>query len=314
MFVGLSNRTQIAVLKYYIHTIKKFGIPKAIRADKGVETVLLAAAQFAFRKAAKPYIQLEKTWAYGTSTKNQRIERWWRTLVDQQTDQWIAYFDELRGLGLFESTKFDRIALQYLYMDTLRDHIAAFVRMYNTHPIRRQVLREWYLPAGKPNLLYKYPDEGIRNYATPPDPSLLAEIESQLSWFDDTAYLIPTTRALCDDIVLHSHIEYDPTTILPGVDQSHTLMYRELRTGLYQWEQSTGGIVEELQPPRGSISTIEAMVQQLRDQGIDLANQEGGDTLQGEVEMDISEDGSSVGDSESEDGSDGEFFNVELDL
>ena len=56
------------------------------------------------------------------------------------------------------------------------------------------------------------------------------------------------------------------------------------------------------------------MVQQLRDQGIDLANQEGGDTLQGEVEMDISEDGSSVGDSESEYGSDGEFFDVEVDL
>ena len=90
--------------------------------------------------------------------------------------------------------------------------------MYNTHLIRRQVLREWYLPAGKPNVLFNYLDEGIRNYATPPDPTLLAETESQLSWFDDTAYLIPTTRALCDDIVLHSYIEYDPTTILPGVD------------------------------------------------------------------------------------------------
>jgi len=82
MFIRLSNRTQIAVLKYYIYTIKKFSIPKAIRTNKGVETVLLAAAQFAFRKAAKPHIQLEKTWAYSTSTKNQRIERWWRTLVD----------------------------------------------------------------------------------------------------------------------------------------------------------------------------------------------------------------------------------------
>ena len=66
-------------------------------------------------------------------------------------------------------------------MDTLRDYIIAFVRMYNTHLIRRQVVREWYLLAGKPNLLYKYLDKGIRNYATPPDPSLLDEIERQLS-------------------------------------------------------------------------------------------------------------------------------------
>ena len=72
--------------------------------------------------------------------------------------------------------------------------------------------------------------------------------------------------------------------------------------------------MEELQPPRGSISTIKAMVQQLRDQGIDLANQEGGDTLQGEVEMDISKDGSSVGDSKGEYSSNGDFFNIEVDL
>jgi len=72
--------------------------------------------------------------------------------------------------------------------------------------------------------------------------------------------------------------------------------------------------VEELQLPRGSISTIKAMYQQLQDEGIDLANYEGGDTLQGEVEIDISEGGSSVGDSDSEYGSDGDFFDVELDL
>ena len=190
--------------------------------------------------------------------------------------------------------------------------------MYNTYPIRRQVLREQYLPAGKPNLLFKYLDNSIRNYATPPNPTLLAEIKSQLSWFNNTAYLSPTIRALCDDIVLQSYIEYDPTTILPSVDQPHTLIYKELRSGLSYQEQSIGGIVEELQPPRGAILTIKAMVQQLRDKGINLANHEGGDILQGEVEIGIFEEGSTVGDSEgdseSEYDSDNEFFNVELDL
>ena len=42
MFIKLLNYTQIAVLKYYLYTIKKFRIPKAIYANKGVETVLLA--------------------------------------------------------------------------------------------------------------------------------------------------------------------------------------------------------------------------------------------------------------------------------
>ena len=49
------------MLKYYINTIKIHGFLKAIRVDKGVETVLLTAAQFAFRRAQKPDILLEKT-------------------------------------------------------------------------------------------------------------------------------------------------------------------------------------------------------------------------------------------------------------
>ena len=129
-------------------------------------------------------------------------------------------------------------------MDTIRDHIKSFVHMYNTHPIRRQVQREWYLPAGKSNLLYSYP-EGTCNYATPPDPTLLALIESQLSWYDDTAYLNPAARVLCQDIVLQIGIQYDLVKILPGLDQLHTQVYKELRVRLFEHEQA-GGMVEEL--------------------------------------------------------------------
>jgi transposase InsO family protein len=284
VFVGLSNRTQIAVLKYYINTIENYGVPKAVRADKGAETLLAAAAQFAFRRAQKPSIVLEKVWAYGTSTKNQRIERWWRTLVDGQTDQWIAYFDELKANGLFDSSKFDIIALQYLYMDTLRQHIASFVHMYNTHAIRKQVSREFYLPSGKPNFLYNYPSDGVRNYSAPPDQSLLLLIQDQLSWFDETAYLAPTTRVLCDNIISQSNITYDLTKILPGTEQPHTQAYNVLRKGLYQWEMvEKRGIVEQLQPPIGSLSTIEAMVQKFQSE--ETSSRRDSTTLLGEIEL-----------------------------
>ena len=63
MFVGPSNRTQIAVLKYYLTTVKLYGVPKTVRADKGTETILAAATQFALRRARKPQIELRKAWA-----------------------------------------------------------------------------------------------------------------------------------------------------------------------------------------------------------------------------------------------------------
>jgi len=180
-------------MKYYLRTIREFGFPKSVRADKGAETILMAASHLAFRRSEKSDIPIQKVWAYGTSTKNQRIERWWRTLIDQQTDQWIAYFDELRGKNLFDSSKFDRIALQYIYMDTIRLHLSRFVDMYNSHPIRRQTQRQWYLPSGKPNELYYYPDDGVRNYGGTPNPELLSSFESQIVWFDDSKYLADDT-------------------------------------------------------------------------------------------------------------------------
>jgi hypothetical protein len=157
--------------------------------------------------------------------------------------------------------------------------------------------------------MYNYPTEGIRNYATAPKPTLLTLIESQLSWFDETTYLSPVTRALCDDIVLRSKITYDLTKILPGIEQPHTQVYKELRVGLFQFEQA-GGVVEELQPPIGSLSTIEEMVQrfQSEESSTDIRGDSLGNIL-GEVEVDLSdEDKAEINTDDVEFNDDGLFF------
>jgi hypothetical protein len=49
--------------------------------------------------------------------------------------------------------------------------------MYNSYSIWKQVLREWYLLAGKPNIMYNYPANSVRNYVAPLDLSLLKLIK-----------------------------------------------------------------------------------------------------------------------------------------
>ena len=93
--------------------------------------------------------------------------------------------------------------------------------------------------------MYDYPPNGVRNYASPPDPTLLSSIENQLSWFDETAYLAPDTRALYDRIILGSGIAYDPTILRPGLHEAHTQAYQALRAGLFAREQA-GGVDQEL--------------------------------------------------------------------
>jgi hypothetical protein len=94
-------------------------------------------------------------------------------------------------------------------------------------------------------LLYNYPPEGCRNYSTLPNLALLELIEGQLSWLNKTAYLSLVTRARCDDIVLWCNIPLDLTKILPGIDQQHTQIYRELQEGLFRAKEARR-VVEEL--------------------------------------------------------------------
>jgi hypothetical protein len=112
-------------------------------------------------------------------------------------------------------------------------------------------------------MMYDYPPEGVRNYSSPPDPVLLSSIENQLSWFDETAYLAPATRAQCSRIIFESGIVYDSAILRPGLHETHTQAYRVLRAGLFAIEQA-GVVVEELQPPVGSLDLIERMVQEVQ--------------------------------------------------
>jgi hypothetical protein len=84
-YVGISNRTQLSVLRQYLRAVKARGLcPSFIRTDKGTETILFADAHFSFYiKAAlreewpdEEYdtLQISDCYIYGPSTRNVRVE------------------------------------------------------------------------------------------------------------------------------------------------------------------------------------------------------------------------------------------------
>ena len=119
-----------------------------VRSDKGSETDLMAECQVAFRRDEKPDLPIHKIYAFGTSTKNQRIEAWWNLLTTGQTEQWKKLFETLKHEGFFDGSDYDIIALRYIYMPVIRQQVHTFVEMHNTHRIRRQRNRAEYLPTG----------------------------------------------------------------------------------------------------------------------------------------------------------------------
>ena len=50
--------------------------------------------------------------------------------------------------SLIALTDYDQIAIRFIYMPLIREHVYTFVQVHNTHRIRRQKNREEYLPTG----------------------------------------------------------------------------------------------------------------------------------------------------------------------
>jgi hypothetical protein len=126
---------------------------------------------------------------YGPSTKNQRIEAWWNTLADGQTETWKAFFESLFHANLFDpDSDVDIIALRHVYMPTLRAHIQTFVEMHNTHRIRAQKSRAGYHRTGVPEELYLFPDTHVRDYHDQPDLPTLEGLEAMVANFDIQMY------------------------------------------------------------------------------------------------------------------------------
>jgi hypothetical protein len=74
VYIGISSRTAISVLKQYLDTLRTQKVfPLIIRSDRGVETPLIAAAHHKFRQNHESDVVFEECYRFGTSTANQRI-------------------------------------------------------------------------------------------------------------------------------------------------------------------------------------------------------------------------------------------------
>lgn len=74
--------------RYYLDCVKELGgVPRIVRGDGGTVNVNVAAMQcFFFRKEGTDSMAGEKSFLYGRSVSNQRIEARWSFLRKNETD------------------------------------------------------------------------------------------------------------------------------------------------------------------------------------------------------------------------------------
>lgn len=98
--VGQSNNDPQVVAQYFVDYMKRIGgTANRIRGDCGTENCIIARIQRFLRRDDADHFAKEKSFMYGKSVANQRIEAWWSFQRRWGINWWINYFKDLRDRG-----------------------------------------------------------------------------------------------------------------------------------------------------------------------------------------------------------------------
>ena len=163
--VGSSNNNPRIVGKYFLDCVAQVGgTPRICRGDAGTENVNIAAMQRFFRRNAADAFRGDKSFLYGKSVSNQRIEGWWSFLRKSESDWWISFFKDLRDGGLLNDDNYIQMqCLKFCFMPVLRAELQRVAQHWNLHKIRPSKNED--SPAGRPDVLYFIPEaDGKSSY------------------------------------------------------------------------------------------------------------------------------------------------------
>lgn len=165
--VSSSNKSSKLIARYYLETLNQIGrAPRLLRSDMGTENSMLSLLQPYFRFSARDSMAKMKSFMYGKSTSNQRIEAFWAFLRSHGMNWWINLFKDLRDINQYDDSDPLQVeCLKYCFMDVIQAELDRIAYHWNLHNIRSQRLAE--APHGKPNILFFIPQTvGARDYGT----------------------------------------------------------------------------------------------------------------------------------------------------
>ncbi|XP_046577161.1 uncharacterized protein LOC124285060 [Haliotis rubra] len=113
--VGRSNNHPYTVARFFMEYVESIGgVPRCIRADRGSENVFIEDLQKAMRWEHTDDMAAENSFMYGSSHRNQRIERWWLSMRQGGGDFWINLFKDMESQGIVAT---DNTLHMYFYIN-----------------------------------------------------------------------------------------------------------------------------------------------------------------------------------------------------
>ncbi|XP_020901510.1 uncharacterized protein LOC110240064 [Exaiptasia diaphana] len=180
--VGTTNNDPSVTARYFLDYVKQVGgVPRIARTDAGTENVTICGIQRFFRANCTDSFNGEKSFMYGASVSNQRIEAWWSQLRQSQSDWWIEFLRGIREEGLYDDSNFMHVqCMIYCFIPILREELYNVMKLWNTHRIRPSSNRE--SPPGRPDVLYSVPElNSTEDYLVPVSPIDITAAEAFIS-------------------------------------------------------------------------------------------------------------------------------------
>ena len=156
--VGPSKNNPRVIANYYHDCAKQVGgVPHILRGDAGTENGHVAAMQRFLRRNDSDEFAGRKSFLYGRSVANQRIEGWWAFLRRSETDWWINYFKDLRDQGLYNDDDPVQVkCLRFCFLPVLQHELERVAKHWNLHKIRPSCNE--LSPHGRPDTIYLLPE------------------------------------------------------------------------------------------------------------------------------------------------------------
>ncbi|XP_047242593.1 uncharacterized protein LOC124881124 isoform X1 [Girardinichthys multiradiatus] len=151
----VTNNDPKLIASYFLKTVSCInGCPERIRADRGTENRCVEQMQMFLRRNHTDSFAGDKSFVYGRSTANQRIEGWWATLRKQSAQFWMSLFQTFQDDGHFTGDFLDKNLIQFCFLNLIQDELDDVVHTWNSHKIRPS----GGASSGQPVVMYSFPE------------------------------------------------------------------------------------------------------------------------------------------------------------
>lgn len=156
---SMTNNKPEVIAYYYLNCVQNLKcVPSVIRSDRGTENTIVEILQKALRNYHTDIHAKDKSFIKGKSTANERIEKYWKHMINHTVGFYIQLFKLMSEENILDIGNIVHIqCLRFCFSHLINYDLKVTQCEWNKHRVRKQNIRN--IPSDIPNVLYYWPEK-----------------------------------------------------------------------------------------------------------------------------------------------------------